>query len=347
MMTTMDHAYRREQAVAIEAVRVAARLCRAVRASMAPDVIAKKDKSPVTVADFGSQALICRALADAFPLDPVIAEEDSSELRLAGNAPVLDQVVTHVSATGGPAFLGAVPPVSREDVCRWVDHGGTSTYCERFWTLDPIDGTKGFLRGHQYAVALALIVNGEVAVAALACPGLPARTGLESIHGTIFSAVRGHGAFICEAESSGGVVRSPARATVSSRDDPAFLQFCESVESGHSAQGESAAVTAALGIRRPPLRMDSQAKYAVVARGEADLYLRLPTHVDYRERIWDHAAGALIVAEAGGAVTDIRGRPLEFNHGRELAANRGVIVSNGRIHDRVIKAIERLGISPD
>ena len=78
--------------------------------------------------------------------------------------------------------------------------------------------------------------------------------------------------------------------------------------------------------------MDSQAKYAVVARGEADIYLRLPTRADYREKIWDHAAGALIVAEAGGVVTDITGRPLEFNHGRELAANRGVIVTNGRLH---------------
>ena len=90
--------------------------------------------------------------------------------------------------------------------------------------------------------------------------------------------------------------------------------------------------------------MDSQAKYAVVARGEADIYLRLPTRADYREKIWDHAAGALIVAEAGGTVTDIHGRPLEFHHGRELAANRGVIVTNGRLHDRVLEAIRELGI---
>ena len=47
-------------------------------------MLAKKDKSPVTVADFGSQALICRALAEAFPDDPVIAEEDAVELRAPG-----------------------------------------------------------------------------------------------------------------------------------------------------------------------------------------------------------------------------------------------------------------------
>ena len=95
--------------------------------------------------------------------------------------------------------------------------------------------------------------------------------------------------------------------------------------------------------------MDSQAKYGVVARGEAEIYLRMPTRADYREKIWDHAAGALIVEEAGGTVTDIRGRPLEFHHGRELTANRGVIVTNGRLHARVLKALRAMGlcVEPD
>ena len=156
------------------------------------------------------------------------------------------------------------------------------------------------------------------------------------------SAVRGQGAFVRGGREQwrdrffASAYLGQRAATI-----PPLVRFCESVESGHSAQGDSAAVAAALGISSPPLRMDSQAKYALVARGEADLYLRLPISVDYREKIWDHAAGALIVAEAGGVVTDIRGRPLEFNHGRELTANRGVIVSNGRFHDRVIAGQSR------
>jgi HAL2 family 3'(2'),5'-bisphosphate nucleotidase len=347
LMTIMNDDYETEQAVAIQAVSAAAQLCRAVRASMAPDVLAKKDKSPVTVADFGSQALICRALAESFPNDPVIAEEDANELRLAANSPILDQVLGQVRAV-----LGAEPGlpeegINGEDVCRWIDRGGTSAYCDRFWTLDPIDGTKGFLRGEQYAVALALIIKGQVTVAALACPRLAARASVGSIQGSVFTAVRGHRAFVRVEESSVRAGSSPMGIHVSGRDDAAELRFCESVESGHSAQGDSAAVAAALGISTPPFRMDSQAKYAVVARGEADLYLRLPTRADYREKIWDHAAGALIVAESGGTVTDVRGRPLEFNHGHELTANRGVIVSNGRIHERVIEAIRRLGIGTE
>ncbi len=119
------------------------------------------------------------------------------------------------------------------------------------------------------------------------------------------------------------------------------------MESGHSAHGDAAAIAARLGMIAPPLRMDSQAKYAVVARGGAEIYLRLPTRADYREKIWDHAAGALIVAEAGGTVTDIHGKPLEFRHGRELVANRGVVVTNGRLHDRVLSVIRELGIGQE
>ena len=331
--------------MAIGAVREAARLCRAVGAKIAPEALAKKDKSPVTVADFGSQALICRTLAEAFPDDPIIAEEDSIELRRPENAPVLDQVLRHVRAVRADAGEGD-NDISSEQVCGWIDRGGTSQYVERFWTLDPIDGTKGFLRGEQYAVALALVVNGRVVVAALACPNLWTREESEpntsaNPPGAIFWAVHGRGAY----EQPGDFILHPSsfilsnRVCVSSRDDPAVVRFCESVESGHSAHGDAAAVGGRLGIVAPPLRMDSQAKYAVVARGQADLYLRLPTRADYREKIWDHAAGALIVSEAGGIVTDITGRPLEFNHGRELAVNQGVIVTNGRLHQRVIESI--------
>src|SRR5439155_19463982 len=95
------------------------------------------------------------------------------------------------------------------------------------------------------------------------------------------------------------------------------------------------------GIVTPPLRLDSQAKYATVARGDASIYLRLPTRQDYREKIWDHAAGLIIVEEAGGRVSDVRGAALDFSRGRRLEANAGVIATNGHIHDRVVAAVTR------
>jgi HAL2 family 3'(2'),5'-bisphosphate nucleotidase len=340
----MNLRYQRELTTAIQAVHQAATLCRAVRAGIKPEVLDKKDKSPVTVADFASQAVICRALWEAFPDDPIIAEEDSAELRQTENAVLLDQVVGHVRAlrlTGGSQ-------VSREEVCGWINRGGTSEYQERFWTIDPIDGTKGFLRNEQYAVALALVVDGRVEVAALACPNLAfSESGGAASHGVIFTAVRGQGAFALPIvlEKQEHSRRHPIR--VSDMEKPEEIRFCESVESGHSAHGDAAAIAARIGIVAPPVRMDSQAKYGVVARGEAEIYLRMPTRADYREKIWDHAAGALIVEEAGGTVTDITGRPLEFDHGRELIANRGVIVTNGRLHARVLEALRKLGLVED
>lgn len=62
--------------------------------------------------------------------------------------------------------------------------------------------------------------------------------------------------------------------------------FCEGVESGHSSHSQQAAIATALGITNPPVKMDSQAKYATIARGVADIYLRLPVSAEYEEKIW-------------------------------------------------------------
>ncbi len=338
----MNRQYEREQSEAIQAVRQATRLCLKVRAALQPDVLDKRDKSPVTVADFGSQAVICRALEIAFPDDPVIAEEDAEELGRSRHAAILDEVVAQVRALG----LDADRIPSAAAVRGWINRGGSSQYCERFWTVDPIDGTKGFLRNEQYAVALALIVAGQVVVAALSCPNLPVDPASPAAtRGLIFAAVRGQGAIAVPLEPGEDHEPQFFPVQVSKRTDPAALRFCESVESGHSAHGDAAAIAARLGIVTPPVRMDSQAKYGIVARGEAEIYLRMPTSAEYREKIWDHAAGALIVEAAGGTVTDIMGRPLDFRHGRELSANRGVIVTNGRSHARVLEILHDLGMA--
>jgi 3'(2'), 5'-bisphosphate nucleotidase len=298
----------RERNVAVAAVRDAARLCKRVRDEVDPGTLEKRDRSPVTVADFGSQAIVCRALLEAFPDVPVIAEEDAAALR---DSELLADVAGYVGE-------------SADDVCRWIDHGNATEYSARYWTLDPIDGTKGFLRGDHYAVALALVVDGVPAVAAVACPGLD----------TVFAAVLGGGA--TAAPLAGGDF-TPIRVTATT--DPAAARFCESVESAHSAHGEHARIARALGITAESVRMDSQAKYGVVARGDADIYLRLPTGKGYVEKIWDHAAGLAVVREAGGRVTDVAGKPLDFTHGARLETNRGVIVTNGALHDAVLAVL--------
>ncbi len=324
--------YSTEQEIAIQAVREAAKLCQAVQAQITSSVLEKKDKSPVTVADFGSQALVCRAIREAFPNDPIIAEEDSAALKTEENAALLEKVVAHVDKLR--------EGVDAETVCTWIDHGGAQEYSERFWTLDPIDGTKGFLRSEQYAIALALIVDGEIVVAALGCPNLSVSAGSEDT-GVIYAAIRGQGTTMYRMDGKG----EPVRVKVSDTADPSLARFCESVESGHTSHSDSANVAEKLGMTADSVRLDSQAKYAVVARGEADIYLRLPTRPGYVEKIWDHAAGVLVMTEAGGKASDIYGKPLEFNHGWGLQNNKGVVVTNGHLHDAVIEAINEVGVT--
>lgn len=291
---------------------------------MPQEVVLKHDRSPVTVADFGAQAVINHVLGLAFPHIPVVGEEHSEVLRR--DAALLRQVVKAVAHT--PERLG------EDEVLAAIDRGGfAGGDGERFWTVDPIDGTKGFLRREQYAVAIALIDGGEVVLGVLVCPSLPLTLGQPTSAGCVLTAVRGGGAWM--RRLGGG---APVRVRVAAESDGRRAVVCESVEAEHSSHSESARIVSRLGVSTAPLRMDSQCKYALLARGDASIYLRLPTRVDYREKIWDHAAGALLVEEAGGRVTDVAGNPLDFSRGRTLAANRGVIGTNGLLHDAVLAA---------
>jgi 3'(2'), 5'-bisphosphate nucleotidase len=320
--------YESEKQVAIKAVTLAAQLCQQVRQTIRPEAIEKRDRSPVTIADFGSQAIICKLLSESFPHDSIVAEEDAAVLSQPEMAEYLAQATDHVRTL--------LPEATSEALINWIGRGN-GRVGKRYWTLDPIDGTKGFLRGEQYAVALALIEDGEVKVGALACPALSTAT-CPSESGSLLVAVRGQGATIASLANSEA---QPIRVVQS--DDVDNFRFVESVESGHGDHTQQEAIAKAIGITADSLRMDSQAKYAVVACGQAALYLRLPSPKtpDYREKIWDHAAGVIVIEEAGGKVTDMHGKPLNFSLDYQLTENQGVVVSNGDCHEQVLAALKQ------
>jgi 3'(2'), 5'-bisphosphate nucleotidase len=325
-------AYVLERRVAVEAVIKACRLCQTVQANLvSAETMAKKDRSPVTVADFGGQAVVTAEVTAALPDIPMVGEEDAGELRTEAAAKLKDKVVRHVNAI--------LPDLNDEQVLFAIDYGthlGGPT--GRHWALDPIDGTKGFLRGDQYAVALGLIEDGQVVLGVLGCPNLPVDAGQpDGPAGCIFVGVKGQGAMMRTLDDP-----TEHRIHVADMADPARASFCESVESGHSKHSDSAAVAELLGVTVPPFRIDSQCKYAAIARGDSSIYLRLPTRADYQEKIWDHAAGWAVVTEAGGRVTDVTGKPLDFSIGRTLRDNKGVVATNGLLHDRVIAAVRQV-----
>lgn len=316
-MIDLDHP---EIGFAVGALKKAAQLAQKIQRVMAPAALAKEDKSPVTVADFALQALLGRSLEMAFPGDTLVAEEDSATLRATHQQGIQDQVVESIAHS--------VPDVTLEKVYQWIDRGGKES-SHRFWALDPIDGTKGFLRGDQYAVALALVVNHEVQIGALACPNLEG--------GSLIIAVREQGCWRADLTGSEGF----EQLEVSDREDPTQARVLRSFEAEHTNVGQIDELMQSIGVRAQPVLMDSQAKYAVLAAGTGDLIFRLlsPAYPDYREKIWDQAAGSLVIEEAGGRITDLDGKPLDFSVGPILTENRGVVASNGHLHEAALEAL--------
>jgi 3'(2'), 5'-bisphosphate nucleotidase len=322
--------YSLEVETAIQAITMASVLCQKIANDLAgKESILKGDRSPVTIADYGSQAIICKFLKETFSKDNIVAEEDSKELRKPLHSKILKQVTDYVN--------GFIPDSSPETVCSWIDFS-SKVLKNRFWALDPIDGTKGFLRGDQYAIALALIENGITKLGLLACPNLYVdKDKPYGKRGCLFLALKGKGSIQMDMDR-----RERRSLSVSEIKDPSEATITESVDPDHADHLFHQRLAKKLNISKPPLKMDSQAKYGIVARGEATIYLRVPSHTEpgYKEKIWDHAAGSIIAEESGGKVTDVRGNRLDFSVGIRLERNHGVLVTNGILHETVLRALE-------
>ena len=323
--------YETELAVAVSAVETASRLCIDVRSRTTTlEAVVKSDRSPVTVADFGSQAVMTLALAKAFANDLILAEEEAATLHLQTG--LLENVRDVVAP-----FTGRL---THEQLLAAVGRGSAAPPAAgRFWTMDPIDGTKGFLRNDQFAVALALIEDGKVVLGVLGCPVYA--IGADVAGGMLFYAVKDDEAYERPLAGGKSVPLTACGAGVITR-----MRFCESLEPAHADHATHRRIAEILGIDRPPLRMDSQAKYGAIARGDADIYLRLPRDRDYREKIWDHAAGSFLVEQAGGTVTDFEGKSLDFSAGRHLANLPGIIACNREVHEPVLQAVRKAAAQP-
>jgi HAL2 family 3'(2'),5'-bisphosphate nucleotidase len=381
MNLNSDEDVGRLMAAAKVAVRFACRVTTTVQASAFSRIL-KSDTSPVTVADFAAQAIISIVLQHelALPSDTpfrMMGEEDEATFRGAGPE-VMARVAQLVEATiPKAAFLpDAVSghesaAWSVEEVAAAVGIGGypgarvaDGSSCPPFWVLDPVDGTKGFLRRGQYAVGLAYVSCGSVSLAVIGCPNLPYPTLVDghvpgsmaalqpgavqaAAHadaavriGTLCSALAGGGAFqeplLPTAEEA---AVAPARLHVSSAhpSSPSF-HVAQSFERTESDAAASAHLCASLSIVASPLLLDSMVKYCLVARGEAAAYFRLLGGT-YRECIWDHAPGALLVTEAGGVSSDVHGAALDFSHGQRLSKNVGIVASNGTAHTAILAAL--------
>lgn len=304
--------YTKEITVAKIATANAAYSCMRVQAELVGKNLIKKDDSPVTVADFASQAIICQKLKEQFPHDRIVGEASSQQLKRDNN--LLSQVSEFVQEI--------YPGATRKDVLAWIDSGNSKGGKGRFWTLNPVDG---FIHKEQYAVALALVEDGKAKAGVLVCPSFPHDESNKE-KGIIFSAVQGEGMQAIAIANS---------EKISPLEKPIYRLVKRNASSPEDQLQTKIAIKA--GLPLPPLKMDSQAKYGALALGRGALYVRFGGS---NKKIWDHAAGTIILEESGGKVTDSNGKPLDFSKGTMLSDNKIVVATNrGFDHDKVISAI--------
>lgn len=307
----------------LDAVRLACELCRRVQTTQ-PKTHRKTDSSPVSLADYGAQALLGRALVHAFPSDGVLAEESAAGFL------ALPQAERELGARLVGKLLGQ--GVGEADLVRWLDHG-RGVRSARTWVIDPIDGTEGFLHGRAYAVCVGTLVGGEPLEGFIGVPVSPLDPG-----GTLFFTEGGR-AWAQPLEDG-----EPRLLRVSDREDPASLRAVESYVMGRRSREVADQVYAAAGVdARRVKRYDSMLKYALVAAGAADVFIRGPKDPQTDpHKTWDHVAGTALVRAAGGRVTGLEGEPVDFSRGADLRGNRGLIVTNGRVQEHLVAAMARV-----
>ena len=307
------------------AVRDAAKLCRLVQENylIANTKTVGNQTEPVTIADYGSQAIICRALQTHYPHDAVVSEESGEQFLQLVSTEQRKQVLALLAQVLGQ-------PISDAQVVDWLDFGlGKSA--PRTWVIDPIDGTKGFIAQRHYAIACGLLLEGQVAEGIVAAPGY------DDGAGALFYTRNGS---TWRAPLAG---RGATPVTVSQRRDVREFVAVQSFERAHASKSRMGRARDYAGLGDVQiLELDSMEKYALVACGDADLYMRLPrAGSSYAHKIWDHAAGVALVQQADGLATDLDGGPLDFSLGDTLP-NPGMVISNGQHHARVVEAVQRV-----
>lgn len=362
--------------------------------------ITKTDTSPVTIGDFAAQAIILHLLDTELGhehddgTNVFVAEESSKNL----NQDLSIEILKVFEQVGLQGFIA-----NEEELKKSIDLGQTYDASSgelldsvqkkiqmqnasaspsaktRVWCLDPIDGTRGFLRGKrdggQYCIALALIEDGEPIVGILACPNLPAdkndenyawgedehdgesqagtESGMGKKRGCIFVASKGGGCFQLPLYASSGDDRDTMgaeRVNVSKNGEGQFpleeARFCIGVEKYGDPEGKVTAIAKKIHGRLDDdgeilftRRMDSQVKYGVVARGGSEFITRLPKK-EYHEWIWDHAAGRIVIEEAGGVQTDTEGALIDYGLGAKMDKDvDGILISAGGIfHEALLNA---------
>ncbi|CAA6668803.1 unnamed protein product [Spirodela intermedia] len=355
--------YSKELDVAVRVVQMACSLCQGVQAALLGE------------GQTSVQAAVSWLLAESFPGERVsiVAEEDVRSLleEEEQTGPLLDAVVSAVNGclreAAAYGLTAAAPPeggLGRREVLEAIGRcnsagarrGGTgcSTPSTVRWASSA--GTSMRWRWPSSTAARWCWGAGlpqlshEEGVARLPPPLLQgggargAGGGSGGWHrGCVMYARRGAGEAWMQPLGPHRAAAAAARPVrVSTVDDPAAATFCEPVEKANSSHAFAAGLARSVGLRWESAAAGVQHGEVRGDRaGDAEIFMKFGRS-GYREKIWDHAAGVLIVQEAGGVVTDAGGRPLDFSRGIFLdGLDRGIVACSGAsLHAKIIAAVD-------
>ncbi|MFW9948076.1 MAG: inositol monophosphatase family protein [Candidatus Odinarchaeota archaeon] len=303
--------YKIELNLAVELVKTATDITEWFRAK-GYESFQKEDMTPVTLADYASQLFIVKKLKETFPNDQIIAEESYNSH--------IDMNVQNIMKR----CYRSLELDWTEDIERILNYRGP--YSPRQWTVDPIDGTMGFQKNLSYAVGIGFMNNSELIAAVI---GVPNYNGKGR---ALFIAEKNQGAGVSYSEEDFIPIRVSDKKNIKQAkmchslhyDEPWVMKFAEKAE-----------------IRKY-MQMDSMAKFCMVADGTADLYVK-PMNVN-RSFSWDFLPGVLIVNEAGGIVSDIKGNNITFNNEKCIISAAGLVASNGILHEEILKYLKGIDI---
>lgn len=189
----------------------------------------------------------------------------------------------------------------------------------RVWMIDPLDGTSGFIEGNgDFAVQIGLSIAGQSVLGVVYQP----------LTGVLYRAVRGGGAWV---ERPGF---QPQRATVSNHSEISTMRLAAS-RSHRSSRMDK--VVQAFGLQEEVNRGSVGIKVGLIVEQQCDLYV----HLSPQTKQWDTCAPEIILREAGGILTDLFGRPLDYNRS-DLQNRNGLVASNGAVHSKIIESLTPL-----
>jgi len=293
---------------------------------------AKSDGSPVTAADMVVQLLVLHGLRERIGAVRVIAEETPASL---GDDSAAWSLV--VQALEECAPWSGLAPVTAEEAKRRLLWGRDDSSDAPYWSLDPIDGTSGWVAGRAYATCLGFIENDRCLAGGIAMSPPPREWNtLPSLaDGLFLTATLGAGCHLRSAAGPdlGRVVHRVRRGPCAS--PPVWL--CSVRGGSRTERGRRVLDRALPDTKHVPI--DSQCKYGLVALGHGDLAFRVAKPGSAPEQAWDHAAGMLVASESGAATSDIFGVAPHFGADGVMRGTTGTLACAGEHHAAIVAAI--------